>query len=220
MKIKRKRKQQIPPPTARRSAVETVYRCGQCIYETFWKHDLKSHMNLHTGEKMFKCDKCPYTTIWGNSFKRHVRTHTGEKPFKCHVPGCDSAFIRSEHLKKHLARDHTRVMRNAAGVLVANVRNAQQQSVNVSSCAGERRGVISNSIHVICQMSLLTSPILTLQDGQECQILQYLVDFKTIQVSNFCLFGYLSVSFRLFHLFLILLTEPAVYFFKKAFFYS
>ena len=135
VRIKKRRRQpmsRVPPKTSH--GMETIYRCGQCIYETFWKHDLKSHMNLHTGERLFKCDRCPYTTIWGNSFKRHLRTHTGEKPFKCAVPGCDKAFIRSEHLNKHLSKEHVVVRATKSGL---THRNIQQITASSDNAKGE-----------------------------------------------------------------------------------
>ncbi|XP_054040247.1 Krueppel-like factor 9 [Rissa tridactyla] len=67
---------------------------------------LKSHYQVHTGERPFPCTwpGCLKKFSCSDELTRHYRTHTGEKQFWC--PLCEKRFMRSDHLTKH-ARRHT-----------------------------------------------------------------------------------------------------------------
>ena len=51
---------------------------------------LKSHMNVHTGEKPHTCDQCNKSYSALLNLQRQMRIHTGEKPYTCF--NCDKSF--------------------------------------------------------------------------------------------------------------------------------
>ncbi|KAK7039770.1 hypothetical protein R3P38DRAFT_2514509 [Favolaschia claudopus] len=48
----------------------------------------------------FQCDLCPLSFDRQHDLKRHVETHSGEKPYLCDR-GCGKAFTRKDALKRH-----------------------------------------------------------------------------------------------------------------------
>ncbi|KAJ6580028.1 hypothetical protein DFH09DRAFT_893543, partial [Mycena vulgaris] len=48
----------------------------------------------------FPCDFCALSFDRQHDLKRHVETHSGEKPYLCDR-GCGKAFTRKDALKRH-----------------------------------------------------------------------------------------------------------------------
>ncbi|KAJ7765321.1 hypothetical protein B0H16DRAFT_1525199 [Mycena metata] len=51
-------------------------------------------------DREFTCDFCPLSFDRHHDLKRHVETHSGEKPYVCDR-GCGKAFTRKDALKRH-----------------------------------------------------------------------------------------------------------------------
>ncbi|KAL6085965.1 hypothetical protein STEG23_017490, partial [Scotinomys teguina] len=83
---------------------EKPYACEHCGKAFNQCSDLKSHDQIHTGEKPYACKHCGKAFSQSFHLKTHERIHTGEKPYAC--KHCGKAFTQSIHLKTH-ERIHT-----------------------------------------------------------------------------------------------------------------
>ena len=45
--------------------------------------NLKTHEQIHTGDKPFSCPKCGETFAQASNLKAHEKIHIGDKPFNC-----------------------------------------------------------------------------------------------------------------------------------------
>ena len=75
-----------------------VHKCNQCNYTSSKKSNLRSHLKIHTGEKLNKCNQCDYASIQTGDLRTHLKTHSGEKLNKCNQ--CDYASSQASNLKK------------------------------------------------------------------------------------------------------------------------
>ena len=79
-----------------------VHKCNQCNYTSSKKSNLRSHLKIHTGEKLNKCNQCDYASIQTGDLRTHLKTHSGYKSNKCNQ--CDFDLLKqaiSEHIEKH-----------------------------------------------------------------------------------------------------------------------
>ena len=61
---------------------------------------MRSHENVHTGDRPFQCEVCDKTFKDPSHLKRHeYASHTNHRPFKCSF--CDKRFIQPNEVKKH-----------------------------------------------------------------------------------------------------------------------
>ncbi|XP_061613736.1 myoneurin isoform X2 [Phyllopteryx taeniolatus] len=85
---------------------EKPYVCDVCGQAFAQSSTLTYHKRRHTGEKPYQCDLCGMSFSVSSSLIAHARKHTGETPYKCTQPQCESRFVTSSELKKHMRRLH------------------------------------------------------------------------------------------------------------------
>ncbi|KAH3688135.1 hypothetical protein WICPIJ_000906 [Wickerhamomyces pijperi] len=73
--------------------------CPHCNQTFTRSHNLKSHMLIHTGDKLFNCSVCSNKFRRLHDLKRHEKLHTGEKPYGCGK--CGRKFARADALVRH-----------------------------------------------------------------------------------------------------------------------
>lgn len=113
---------------------EKPYVCDVCGQAFAQSSTLTYHKRRHTGEKPYQCDLCGMSFSVSSSLIAHARKHTGERvcvcvffiprvfnmtvfsvnvcsvpgetPYKCSQLQCNSSFVTSSELKKHMRRLH------------------------------------------------------------------------------------------------------------------
>lgn len=110
---------------------EKPYVCDVCGQAFAQSSTLTYHKRRHTGERPYQCDLCGMSFSVSSSLIAHARKHTGERererpsvrlfvgpsisrplcvpgetPYKCSQPQCNSSFVTSSELKKHMRRLH------------------------------------------------------------------------------------------------------------------
>ncbi|XP_058873886.1 zinc finger protein 345-like [Acipenser ruthenus] len=75
------------------------HRCVDCGKHLSSARTLRSHRQIHTGEKPHACPTCGKTFRRSDKLRQHQRVHSGEKPYRC--PTCGRRFSQSNGLKIH-----------------------------------------------------------------------------------------------------------------------
>ena len=55
------------------------HKCNQCNYESSHKGHLRTHLEMHSGEKSNKCNQCDFASSQAGNMRGHLKTHSGEK---------------------------------------------------------------------------------------------------------------------------------------------
>ena len=70
-------------PSATHKENVKKYMCPQCNKSFNIKSNLKTHILIHTGEKLHKCTMCDFAANRVHHLKMHILKHTGENPHHC-----------------------------------------------------------------------------------------------------------------------------------------
>lgn len=82
------------------AAGERLHQCDVCGKCVKYRHNLKTHMRVHTGERRHACEECGRRFKHRQNLVTHARIHTGERPFVCHV--CGAGARHQNNLKVHM----------------------------------------------------------------------------------------------------------------------
>lgn len=82
------------------SNINVVFPFQTIAYRS--KHQLTSHLNVHSDDRPFKCDVCSKTFRSRTAFKMHQDEHKGIKRFICKF--CDRKFQCHANKLKHERR--------------------------------------------------------------------------------------------------------------------
>ena len=81
------------------------HACTKCPKTFQKKSNLKSHYDVHLGEKSYSCDKCDNRFFHSGSLNRHkLVKHEKTQSYVCET--CSKSFSRKDWLKTHM-RGHT-----------------------------------------------------------------------------------------------------------------
>ncbi|KAJ6641000.1 Zinc finger protein [Pseudolycoriella hygida] len=81
-----------------------LFICDQCGHKFLTNLDLKLHSTTHSGEKRYVCEICGKGFARPDAFGIHKRSHTGHRPYKCKF--CGQQFAQITSMKVHV-RLHT-----------------------------------------------------------------------------------------------------------------
>ena len=75
------------------------YKCEQCDKQFSQNCDLNRHIkNSHSKDMLYSCEICHKSYKYKHYIKKHMMIHTGERPFNCDI--CGKYFIQKKGCQK------------------------------------------------------------------------------------------------------------------------
>ncbi|KAF6202003.1 hypothetical protein GE061_004399 [Apolygus lucorum] len=78
---------------------DKMHRCKECSFACISASQLKTHMWDHMGIKPFACSECNFSCLQPKAMQQHYSLHSGNRPFACSL--CSFTFKKLSTLKKH-----------------------------------------------------------------------------------------------------------------------
>ncbi|KAF8195625.1 hypothetical protein K438DRAFT_1968137 [Mycena galopus ATCC 62051] len=72
------------------------------------QRDLTRHRLLHTGYRPHSCSECGKSFAQYSAMRTHMNVHTGDKPFRCGIAPCEAAFGDPSSCSRHRKETHRR----------------------------------------------------------------------------------------------------------------
>lgn len=85
------------------------YVCTVCSEVKINQNTMHYHMKKHEGKQSYACKSCDKKFYQKYALDDHVKLTHSKEPIveiKCPFPDCDLSFVKKEHCRIHIARNH------------------------------------------------------------------------------------------------------------------
>jgi KRAB domain-containing zinc finger protein len=85
------------------------YVCGICSEVKKRQNTMHYHMKKHEGKQSYECKSCDKKFYQKYSLDEHVKLTHSKEPLveiKCPFDNCSQTFLKKEHCRIHIARNH------------------------------------------------------------------------------------------------------------------
>jgi KRAB domain-containing zinc finger protein len=85
------------------------YVCTVCSVVKEKQNTMHYHMKKHEGNRSYECESCDKKFYQKYALDDHIKLHHSTEPLKeikCPFDNCIQTFIKKEHCRIHIARNH------------------------------------------------------------------------------------------------------------------